>query len=66
MKIVLNGEQCELSTLFTVGQLLEKSHLHPETVVNELNRVILARQLSSEHELVDGDHIEIIRFIGGG
>jgi sulfur carrier protein len=66
MIIVLNGEQHKFSAPFTVGNLLEELHLQPEAVVVELNSLILERQFCSEQPLADGDHIEIIRFVGGG
>ena len=66
MDIVVNGLQRHCGAGTTVGELLEKMRLHPEAVVVEVNATILAPQTVVQHPVEDGDHIEIIRFVGGG
>lgn len=66
MKILLNGEQHTFATEITVGALLSVLALDPEAVVVEVNQNILDTVSRQNYNLSDGDHVEIIRFVGGG
>jgi thiamine biosynthesis protein ThiS len=66
MEITVNGEKQELETQTTVGELLAKLGIDPETVVIERNLDILNRSSHSETVIEPGDSIEIIRMVDGG
>lgn len=66
MKILLNGEPRTFTAEMTVGDLLSVLTLDPEAVVVEVNQNILETVSRQNYSLSDGDHVEIIRFVGGG
>lgn len=66
MKIVLNGKDVELDGVTTVLDMLKARDLVPETVVVELNKEIVPSDRFAETEINDGDHLEVLRFVGGG
>ena len=66
MEITVNGEKQALDGPTTVGELLAKLGIDPETVVIELNLDILERTSHGDKVIEDGDSIEIIRMVDGG
>lgn len=66
MTIVLNGKRVEVESGCTVLNLLEGKGMSPETVVVELNKKIVPADAFGETELNDDDHLEVLRFVGGG
>ena len=56
----------EFESGHTVTTLLESLELHPGMVVVELNRDILQRERYPDVDVVDGDAIELVHFVGGG
>ena len=66
MKLTVNGTQQTVTEGSTVAQLLDALKIAPERVVVELNMIILKRAELAGAALKDGDHVEIVRFVGGG
>ena len=66
MEITVNGEKQTLDSAMTVGELLAKLGIDPETVVIELNLDILDRASHGDTAISEGDSIEIIRMVDGG
>lgn len=66
IRIMLNGEEREVGAGRTVGQLLADLELHPRMIVVEHNREILDRALYDETEVLAGDTLELVHFVGGG
>lgn len=66
MIVKLNGKEAELSEKTTVLALLESKNLPPESVVVEINMEIIPAENYGSTEINDGDHLEILRFVGGG
>ncbi len=66
MLITLNGKETELSDATTILDLLKSKELTPDTVVVELNRKIVDADAFETIEINDGDHLEVLRFVGGG
>jgi thiamine biosynthesis protein ThiS len=66
MEITVNGEKQTLDSQVTVGELLAKLGIDPETVVIERNLDILNRDDHGSILIKDGDSIEIIRMVDGG
>ena len=65
--IVVNGDPRDIPAGSTVASLLASFALNPRLVVVERNREILRdRDAFSRIELVAGDTIEIVHFVGGG
>jgi thiamine biosynthesis protein ThiS len=66
MKITLNGEPFELSRPLTVTELLGHLQIDPRRVAVEHNVVVLKRAAFNQTIVGEGDHVEIVNFVGGG
>ncbi|HEX3319606.1 MAG TPA: sulfur carrier protein ThiS [Terriglobales bacterium] len=66
MKIQINGEPREFDARLTLAGLVEQLGMKPDRVAIELNREIAPRSSWSEVSLHEGDHLEIVQFVGGG
>ena len=66
IRVQLNGKERSVDRGLTVRALLESLELHPGMVVVELNREILERDRYDEHDVSEGDAIELVHFVGGG
>lgn len=65
--LIVNGKEKSWFEGMTVFNLLEELEINPDTVVIELNRSqIVPKTDFAATSLQDGDHIEIISFVGGG
>ena len=65
MKIVINGQE-QTSASVTLAQLIEQLGMKQDRVAVELNRNIVPRAQWAETNLAEGDHLEIVHFVGGG
>lgn len=66
MTILVNGEPKECAEGASLAQFIEGLQLKADRVAVELNRQIAARNRWSETFLKEGDHLEIVHFVGGG
>jgi thiamine biosynthesis protein ThiS len=66
MKLQVNGEEKIFDRPLTLAGLIESMGLKADRVAIELNRDIAPRDRWSETQLKDGDHLEIVHFVGGG
>lgn len=66
MKIFLNGEPHECGEAATVASLLAATGNGDRRAAVEVNREIVPRSRHAQHELHDGDRVEIVQAIGGG
>ena len=66
MTVVLNGKEIEAVFGTTIADLLAEREIKPETVVVERNGDIVPGADFSAVALEDGDHLEVLRFVGGG
>lgn len=66
MKILLNGENRQISDHCSVLDLLQELHLAEKRLAVELNGEIVPRSAYEDTALKDGDKIEIVHAIGGG
>jgi sulfur carrier protein len=66
LALTVNGEPRRLPAPATLLDLLDALDLDARTVVVELNRKIVRRPRLSETSLLDGDHVELVHFVGGG
>lgn len=66
MIVVVNGKEMEIAPEQTVLGLLVAMGVSPDTVVVECNGGIVPSAAFAETGLRDGDHLEVLRFVGGG
>jgi sulfur carrier protein len=64
--IILNGKKDELDGSMLISEYLLQRNINPDHVVVEINRVIIDKKDFSGMRIVEGDSIEILRFVGGG
>jgi thiamine biosynthesis protein ThiS len=64
--ITLNGEPHDLSGPVTITELLSSLGIDPRRVAIELNLVVLKRDAYTTSIVREGDHVEIVNFVGGG
>lgn len=65
MKLKVNGEDREFKDR-TVLDLLKELEIIPERVAVEVNLKVIKRADFENHQLNDGDSVEIVYFVGGG
>jgi thiamine biosynthesis protein ThiS len=65
MKITINGQEQSLPPI-TLAGLVEQLGMKQDRVAVELNRNIVPRSQWAETNLAEGDHLEIVHFVGGG
>jgi thiamine biosynthesis protein ThiS len=66
VKIMLNGDPCDVPGPLTIADLLARLDIDSRRVAVERNLVVLKRALFDTTEVSDGDQIEIVNFVGGG
>jgi len=71
MNLHINGEPRAFETstrdgVFTLAALIESLGMKSDRVAVELNREIAPRDRWPQIELKEGDHLEIVHFVGGG
>jgi sulfur carrier protein len=66
MNIQLNGESRDIPDNSTAQDLVEHLGLAGKRLAMEVNRDIVPRTQYSDHQLHDGDQVEIVHAIGGG
>jgi thiamine biosynthesis protein ThiS len=66
MNIVVNGEPHEIAGPLTLTALLEHLNVDPRRVAVEHNLNVVKRVNYESTHVREGDHIEIVNFVGGG
>ncbi len=66
MKLVINGEERDVTDAATVAALIAQLGMKSDRVAVELNREIVPRPSWEGTALRDGDRLEIVHFVGGG
>ena len=66
MNIVINGETKEFQESTTVAQLLQALSLEGKVMAAAVNMDIVKQDKWNEHQLKDGDKVELLDFVGGG
>jgi sulfur carrier protein len=64
--IVLNGKKDELEGSLLITEYLAQRNINPDHVVVEINREIIDKKDFFSKKIVEGDNVEILRFVGGG
>jgi sulfur carrier protein len=66
MTITLNGEPRQARSGSTVAELLAGMEVTTRHVAVEVNLEIVPRSRHAEHQLADGDRVEVVTLVGGG
>ena len=66
MEIILNGEARNVGEGATVLSLLRELSLPESRVAVERNRSLVRKAEFGNAALAEGDHLEIVTFVGGG
>ncbi len=66
MTIVINGETRQFAAPMSVSALLVALGFDPVKVAVERNREIVPRSTYETQAVAEGDHLEVVHFIGGG
>ena len=66
MNVSVNGDQVTVSATCTIRQLLEKLQISTKFVAVEVNWDLIPQHQHAEHELRDGDQLEVVTLVGGG
>jgi sulfur carrier protein len=66
MQISVNGESRELPTGTTLAELLAELGLEARHVAVEVNLELVPRAAHAQHQLADGDRLEVVTLVGGG
>ena len=66
MRLIVNGENLDVSNVETLQDLLKELQIEPGRVAVEVNVSIVKKSDYSTFKLNEGDKVEIVNFIGGG
>ena len=66
MKVQINGEDRQVADGTSLAGLLESLELGEVRVAVERNLEIVPKDRYDETTLAEGDHLEIVTFVGGG
>ncbi len=66
VRVLVNGEPRELTAGATVSTLLSQLGYASGSVAVERNREVVPRRAHGTTELLSGDELEVVTFVGGG
>jgi len=66
MKLQINGQHRDFAAPLSLASLVEQLGMKRDRVAVELNHNIVPRELWPDTALAEGDHLEIVHFVGGG
>jgi len=66
VRVLVNGEPRELAAGATVSTLIGQLGFAPGAVAVERNRDVVPRRDHATTELLSGDELEVVTFVGGG
>lgn len=66
MKIIVNGEDKQVSEGYTAAELVEAMGLTDKRIAMEVNLEIVPRGTYTEFTFNTGDKVEIVHAVGGG
>ena len=66
MELLVNGEPKSCAEPTSLTQFIQQLGMKEDRVAVELNREIVPRAQWDATQLHDGDHLEIVHFVGGG
>lgn len=66
MRVLVNGEPCELNEGATIAELLAARQMAGRQVAVEVNLEVVPRSQHEQHVLCEGDQLEVVSLVGGG
>ena len=66
IEIKVNGEPMQFASPVAVAELIEHMALHGKRIAVEVNGEIVPASHHDQHQLGQGDQVEIVGAIGGG
>lgn len=66
ISITVNEQSYQLEPATTINGLLKMLDMPKDKIAVERNRMIVAKSSYATEELLEGDQIEIVHFVGGG
>lgn len=66
MRVLVNGEPCELNEGATIAELLTARQMAGRQVAVEVNLEVVPRSQHPQHVLREGDQLEVVSLVGGG
>ena len=66
LELTVNGQAMQLEAPLTVAQLLRALERDQRRVAVEVNGQLVPRENHASMQLVAGDDVEIVGFVGGG
>ncbi len=66
MQITVNGNAREVAAGTSIATLLAELELPPPQVAVEVNLELIPRARHAEHQLAQGDRLEVVTLVGGG
>lgn len=66
MQVIVNGEPMMLAEACSVADLLNHLTLTGRRIAVEVNLEIVPRSQHGQHQLREGDRVEVVGAIGGG
>lgn len=66
IRIQINGEDREVATGSSIGDLLRELGLDRHACAVEVNLELVPKARHGSHMLADGDRLEIVSLVGGG
>ena len=66
MKVRANGKTMEVAENTNLWDFILSYKIKPETVIIELNEIVVRRNVWTETMLTEGDRVELVTFVGGG
>lgn len=64
--ITVNGNEISLTLPMTLSEYLEQNQYKLSRIAVELNGNIIPKSEYASVSLNDGDHLEVVSFVGGG
>ncbi len=65
MTIILNGKEVVVQSK-TLDELVAELGFSPQSLVIEMNKVLVPRERWGEAVLTENDRLELLNFVGGG
>ena len=66
MNIRINDEACEVTDAITIAELLVQRDMAKRHLAVEVNGEVVPRAQHDQHQLHDGDELEVVSLVGGG
>lgn len=66
LTVEINGEKQVFPQAMSLSELLAELGLKQKRLAVEVNLEIVPKSCHSQHQIADGDRIEIVQAIGGG